>query len=220
MGRVHVVKPGECLSSISDAYGFTSYKTIYQDGGNAKLRQDRPNPNVLFPGDEVQIPELPKPETKSLPTGKQHRIVVKRPKVKLRLLIQDADGKTAAGKRYHIKVGDLDKDGTIPSGGIIEEEVSPSEMTGTLLVYWMDDDDYVPTELTLAIGHLDPCDTPAGYQARLTNLGYRTGPFTGKPGRRTREALRAFQSDEGLKVTGEADDATLARLTEIHDKGG
>ena len=54
-----------------------------------------------------------------------------------------------------------------------------------------------------------------GAQGRLRNLGYSVGAIDGVLGRRTDEALRAFQLDHGLEVTGELDDATRAKLAEF-----
>jgi len=50
------------------------------------------------------------------------------------------------------------------------------------------------------------------FQIMLALLGYEPGPFDGRIGPRTREALRAFQRDNGLAVTGDVDDATALAL--------
>lgn len=49
-------------------------------------------------------------------------------------------------------------------------------------------------------------------QRRLTILGYNTGPQDGKFGRLTSQALRDFQADYGINVTGMPDEATTAAL--------
>ena len=46
------------MSSIAALYGFADYQLIYGDGANAELRRLRPNPNVLYPGDRVFVPEV------------------------------------------------------------------------------------------------------------------------------------------------------------------
>ena len=136
---IHTVAQGECLSSIAHAHGFPSYKSIYAHADNADLRAKRPNPNVIYPGDEVHIPDY-KEAPHSLATGQRHRIVMKCPSVKLRLLVLDSAGKSAAGGRYRLKVGDLDEKKAVPANGIIEAVVSPSDKEGTLWVYWSGDD--------------------------------------------------------------------------------
>lgn len=49
-------------------------------------------------------------------------------------------------------------------------------------------------------------------QALLAQLGYDPGPADGLMGRRTASAIRAFESDRGLAVTGVPDDRVLASL--------
>ena len=53
-------------------------------------------------------------------------------------------------------------------------------------------------------------DTAEGVRRRLHNLGYR-------PDDDLRLALLSFQTTQGLDTTGEADDATRAKLTAVHD---
>jgi hypothetical protein len=49
-------------------------------------------------------------------------------------------------------------------------------------------------------------------QELLTARGYKPGPVDGKPGPKTREALKAFQKDAGLPATGVLDAETSQRL--------
>jgi LysM domain len=51
------VRQGDHLSDIATALGFSSYETIWNHPKNAKLKQKRVNPNVLFPGDTLFIPD-------------------------------------------------------------------------------------------------------------------------------------------------------------------
>ena len=57
MGATHTVQQCEYLSLIAKIYGFASYKTIWDHDGNADLREQRQNPNILLPGDLVFIPD-------------------------------------------------------------------------------------------------------------------------------------------------------------------
>ncbi len=54
--KYHIVRQGDCLASISEEYGFL-LSTIWNHPENAKLRSCRKDPNVLFPGDKVFIPD-------------------------------------------------------------------------------------------------------------------------------------------------------------------
>ncbi len=49
-------------------------------------------------------------------------------------------------------------------------------------------------------------------QQRLTELGYDPGPVDGKMGRKTENAIRKFQEDNNLSVTGKVDEETIQKL--------
>jgi peptidoglycan hydrolase-like protein with peptidoglycan-binding domain len=49
-------------------------------------------------------------------------------------------------------------------------------------------------------------------QRRLTALGYRPGGIDGKMGPKSTEALKKFQTDNDLPVTGKLDDDTALKL--------
>jgi len=53
---VHTVKPGETLSAIAKQYGLPSWRELYNDPANAAFRTKRPNPNLIHPGDKINIP--------------------------------------------------------------------------------------------------------------------------------------------------------------------
>jgi hypothetical protein len=52
----HVVKPGDTLSGIARRYGVKSWQELYYHPSNASFRSKRPNPDLIFPGDQVNIP--------------------------------------------------------------------------------------------------------------------------------------------------------------------
>ena len=53
---VHVVQSGEWLDGIAKSYGFESWRDLYYADENAAYRTSHPDPNVLYPGDEIVIP--------------------------------------------------------------------------------------------------------------------------------------------------------------------
>ncbi len=55
--KIHTLRQGECLVSISLKYGF-SPENLWNNPANAQLKLNRPNYHVLYPGDQVIIPEL------------------------------------------------------------------------------------------------------------------------------------------------------------------
>ena len=68
----------------------------------------------------------------------------------------------------------------------------------------------------LKIGYLEPARTIGGAQARLHNLGYNPGPIDSLMGPRTERALKMFQHDQELEVTGELDEKTVHALIDMH----
>src|SRR5436190_13024735 len=85
MATTHKVEQGECLSSVAKKYGFANWRTIYQHPQNAEFREKRPNPNIIYPGDLIFIPD-PELKEKSVQTEKRHELKTNGPKTLLRLV--------------------------------------------------------------------------------------------------------------------------------------
>ena len=208
------VQQGDCITSIASANGF-KWETIWNDGGNAALRAKRKDPNVLFPGDVVHIPDLNVFDVPR-PTDQKHKFTLEdsRAKLHIRLLEEDLPAapassgsvpkpitKPRANVPYVLEIeGQPNKKGTTNGKGEIEIKIPPGATSGTLHVGSGTTQDVYQLQL----GVLDPIDTPAGVEGRLRNMGYGADDMA--------EAIRAFQDKAGLPVTGEADDATRGRL--------
>ncbi|MEZ0231045.1 MAG: peptidoglycan-binding protein [Planctomycetota bacterium] len=209
----HRVQQGECLSSIAAQHGMT-WRQLWECPANESLREKRKNPNVLHPGDEVSIPEKKRP---SVPLELDGTRTVTRRRAgrrQLELRVVDAAGKALADKEYKLAPkGGGERKGRTDARGIVREELPTSVQEATLEVG--------PLRFELDIGHLNPLehtddDGLSGAQARLKNLGYRVGKIDGLWGPRTEGAIRAFQRDERLEVTGKLDAATRTRLAARH----
>ncbi|GAC1521925.1 MAG: hypothetical protein NVS3B10_22500 [Polyangiales bacterium] len=213
------VQQGDCLSSIAEQHGFRDWRTIYDDAANADFRKLRPDPNVISPGDWLVIPD-PKPSKKSVSISleQSHKFKVSLPKTFLRIAVHDEDDKPLSGKKYELRLGDVVRKGSTDGEGIVEQRVGPTATAATLTVWADREGDGAYFHWQVKIGHLDPVDTVAGVQARLNNLGYGCGDVDGVAGARTIAALRAFQDDAGVKVTGEPDDDTKKALVDAHGK--
>jgi len=81
MPTIHVVKSGESLSAIAAKYGFADWHALYEHPANVKLRDARPNPNLIHPGDKIFIPDK-KQNAYTVTTNKTHTFTVKAPKAK------------------------------------------------------------------------------------------------------------------------------------------
>jgi hypothetical protein len=225
----HIVEQGECLSRIAARYGFLDFRTVYNDPGNAALRELRPNPDLLFPGDVVFIPEK-HPKKMPRATGMRHRFRVNPQRRVLRLVIEDGAGQKMKSAKYELTIDGVVERGVIGPTGLIEHEIPVDATAGTLIVKHRSDDlrlkGYASQEAIgqfvwpLEIASLNPVKNAAdkgvsGYQARLRNMGYDPGPIDGVAGPRTKAAVMAFQEDNPpLLVDGVCGPATLAKLVE------
>ncbi|MBJ6760623.1 peptidoglycan-binding protein [Myxococcaceae bacterium JPH2] len=213
MSRKHIVLQGESLSEISLRYGFADWKQVYNHADNAGLRHLRPDPNVLFPGDEVAIPALQQKE-RPVETGATRRFTVKAPPRVLRLKLLDEQGQPLAGAPYElIMQGQSPMGGIVPGNGILELSIPLIGREGQFTV---GDRTFV-----LKLGHRNPLrDSPdgglSGARVRLENLGYAVPGPKDTLDAAMRVALATFQADHGLEVNGELSAETLDKLHEAH----
>ncbi|QDV33753.1 LysM peptidoglycan-binding domain-containing protein [Tautonia plasticadhaerens] len=56
---LYVVKSGDTLTAIARRNGYGSWRDIYQHPDNSPFRAKRPNPDKIFPGDELVLPGRP-----------------------------------------------------------------------------------------------------------------------------------------------------------------
>jgi hypothetical protein len=199
-------EPGDCFSSIAFEEGFFQ-DTLWNHPDNAGLRARRQSPNVLLPGDEVAIPAL-REKRVAVATGKRHTFRRKGVPAQIRIRLLE-EGEPRAGLGYRLALDD----GTVLTGqtaadGLLHRFLSPAVRKGTL---------HLDTgeEYQLAFGHLTPRSDDEGLRARLLNLQYLASASDLEEDELAR-ALRAFQADHGLPETGEADDATRAKLASAH----
>src|SRR5215471_3729102 len=92
MASSHTVAQGEHLSGIAEKYGFRNYEVIWNHGNNADLKKKRINPNVLYPGDVLYIPDKVQ-KSQAVPTTAVHVFKVTVPTLKLSVIVRDRAGK-------------------------------------------------------------------------------------------------------------------------------
>ena len=119
--KQYTVKQGDCISSIAEEEGFF-WQTLWNF--NSELKSLRQNPNVLFAGDVVLIPELVIRE-ESCPTDACHRFVKKGIPAKFRLVVERFNRPIAA-KRYVLVVDGAIHEGTTSDTGLVEVAISPT----------------------------------------------------------------------------------------------
>ena len=219
----HVIKQGECLSSLAGAFGLRSWKDLYDHPDNVELKKKRPNPNVLAPGDVVIVPDsATEKKTVARPTGQEYLFVVQAPKVKLRIFLKNWKGEPYGNRRFEVVIEGNKTPGRTDPTGLIDIPIPANAQSGHLKV-WFDEDPDDPgpnIDRDLDLGHLDPVDCVTGIQARLHNLGHRCD-VNGNLDEDTLAAVRAFRAKEGLPEV-EDDDALIdddlrAKLLNLHD---
>jgi N-acetylmuramoyl-L-alanine amidase len=213
MGKTVEAKKGDCVISIASAAGFADWHTVYDAPENADLREQRPDPHILVEGDKVFVPDI-KPMEITLKAGHTYLIKTKSLWALVQLNLNDPAGNPYAGKKWELRVSGKVFSGTTDDKGGLKQKVDPGAKEGDLTLYL---DDKKKLEWTIDIGGLDPIDTISGVQCRLNNLGYNTGADAmGTLGPGTTHALRDFQNDNDLPVTGEITDETRKKIREEH----
>jgi hypothetical protein len=213
MAQWHEVEQGETFSSIADHFGFCDYRTVYNHWENAQLHTKRPNPDIIFKGDCIYIPDF---EAASFlrATDQTHKFVVSNPNKVLRIRLQDFNGQPFIKTPYELHLGSQVLAGSTDANGILEKLVPVQTRLATLKI-----ESY---EWTLNIGDLNPIDNTtdlgiSGIQQRLSNLGFDPGPIDGTVGPRTTAAIRGFQKKHPpLPVDGVCNPDTKARLVKEH----
>lgn len=200
MPTQYTVKQGDCISSIAAACG-TLWDIVWNHPDNAALKQQRQDPNVLYPGDIVTIPDR---ESKQQPcaTDNLHQFKKKQPPthIKIRLLLDD---QPRANVAYQLQLTSGTIKGSTDGGGYLQQDIPPDIQTGILIV----EEGSAQDIFQLGFGTLDPIDTDEGIQKRLDSLGFDADTDLAA-------AVRAFQYKEGLETTGVVDDALRAKLKE------
>jgi len=152
------------------------------------------------------IPDRGKKEV-SAGTGNAHTFVVKTPRRKVRIVLQDSEGKALDGVAYRLVVGSAAFEGKVGSDGAIEHEIPVAENEGELTMNGQ--------TFPIRVGHLNPIAGVddgglSGAHARLVNLGLASGP----PGDETAVALRAFARARGLNPDAPLDEIAKKLETE------
>ncbi len=204
----HIVRDGECLSSIAVNEGFL-WETIWNHPSNSELKNLRKDPNILYPGDVVVIPAR-EPKELSRASDAAYSFVKKGTPAKVRLqLLQE--GEPRASVSFIFDVDGKTTKGKTDSEGYLTVFVAPNASHGKLYIL---DQEKVAEEYAIKLGHLDPLHEIEGIQKRLSNLGFHC-PLSEKLDEPTKAAISAFRAKHKLK-NGEIDSEFSKKLKTIH----
>lgn len=202
----HTVVRGECIGSIAFAHGHAP-STLWDDPANEALRGAREHPNMLVEGDVVVVADK-RIDSRAAGTGRRH--VFRRrgvPEVYRAQFLTRA-GAARAGVPYRFRVLDAERRGETDADGRITEWIPPDCMRVEILL------GDPPRERYIAVlGALEPVTTVRGVRARLHHLGFGGDATEGDA--LPAAALRRFQEQHDLEVTGELDDATRDKLASV-----
>lgn len=223
MAPMYTVRQGDYLAKIAKDYGFANWRTIYDDSHNQGFRQKRPDPNLIFPGDQLFIPDA-QTKTVQVQTNQPHRFTLTKDGVSLHLNLVDAQRNPLDILKYELSTAQetmtrkKNEPGWESLGqGLVQETFARPESKATLKIWTIDEGAAEPDfAYTLMIGHLDPIEQVTGMQARLNNLGFDCGAVDGTCGPKTQSSLKAFQKEYGLPITGQPDVATRDKLTAVY----
>jgi len=212
----HTVRLGDCIGSLVKQYGLADYKTIYDDAGNATLKTSRKNPNVLAEGDVVSVPDRTLKEVE-VAAGAKYTFEVKQLETLVRIVVQDDTGTALGDKKYKLSVGAATFEGLTPADGKIEHPIEADAKVGTLELWLKEGAGIDGLKLNLELGSLEHESEDRACQARLINLGFDCGGTSGTIDDTTRDALRGFQKQNSMTVTGNVDAVTRDKLRASHE---
>jgi hypothetical protein len=160
----YVIKQGDYLALIGYRLGFDA-DTVWNDPSNESLRNQRSDPNVLFPGDVLYVPDPPvaAPSGTSLQTGSNNSFTSSAPTVQVSLKFVDA-----ALASQSVTIAELPEMTGLTTGGDGTLSLTLPVTLQSLSVVFANDG---PTFLC-QVGDMNPLDTVSGIAHRLQNLGY------------------------------------------------
>lgn len=217
MATEYTVQQGDTLLRIAKQHGFQRGSTLYEHPSNAAFRELRPDPNLIYPGDKIKIPDI-EPAVQVKPTNGRHTFTLKAPELeKFYLKILNRAGEPWVGKRVILNVTNQELDVEIPDNGLLEIELPNGDETEGKLQLFMEQGVEEPSYIfDIKLAHLDPIEETSGIQARCNLLGYDAGEVNGEMNEQTRDAIKYFQAANSIEKTGEPDRETKNKLKEIY----
>jgi N-acetylmuramoyl-L-alanine amidase len=205
-GIWHEVKDQDCISSIAASYGHF-WETVWEDDHNAELKELRKDPNVLLRGDRVLIPDL-RPREETCATDQHHTFVRRGVPAFLRLFLKSGS-EPRRNLRYVLLVDGSSHEGTTNEEGCICVPIPPEARDGLLTVF----EDQTRQSYVLRLGAMDPVTELSGAAKRLRNLGFF---IESESEEGLAPAVREFQVQQNLEVTGRLDASTREALEREH----
>jgi hypothetical protein len=117
------------------------------------------------------------------------------------------------GVEYLLEIDGNTIRGTTDDEGTIETQIPPNARRGRLTLAPGTPNE---EEIEINIGHMNPISETSGVMQRLNNLGFHCGDEAEESSPELEAAIRRFQERYDLEVTGELDQTTRDRISEVH----
>lgn len=238
------VREGDCISSIAYENGFFP-DTIWNHPDNTELKRLRKEMNLLEVGDIVKIPEKEEKEESAAPEQK-HRFRKKGVPAKLKMKIlkeQPLDEQTESTQQpaadqedtqyeepeevtgfeqeswancpFRLIIDGQTMEGNTDGDGFVDIPIPPNARQGKLIMNPSQPDERI---IPLQLGTLGAAGEIAGMKRRLSNLGYNCGDQSNEITDDFREVLKMFQESYELEISGEPDEATKDKISELTEQ--
>jgi len=201
MSKIHIVQQGEYLALIAKNYGVSSWRTIYNHPDNAAFKEKRPEPDLVYPGDKIVIPEI-ECRVEQCEVESKHTFKRVSDTFQLHVRIEDYAGVAISNTKYTLEFRNTKLEGTTSDAGVIDRPI-PLGINRVGIFIWEDAKASTPMlTWSLDVGDLDPIERISGVQARLANMCINCGRIDGVMGPKTCAAVKIFQKQNDLVVDG------------------
>ncbi len=202
----YVIKQGDYLTQLAHDLGFDK-DSVWQDDKNADLRAKRPNPEILYPGDLLYLPEK-EPAPSEMAQGSENSYAADVPTVKVTLVFTNADP-SLANEPFEVEGLPLTT-GTTDGDGQFEFDVPVIVREFTVT--------FKNQEYTyhVLVGSVDPATEESGIRTRLSNLGLYRRAADDEDADALAGAVAEFQRTNSIPITGAVDDATREAIVAAH----
>ena len=217
------------MSSIAYKHGLF-WDTIWSHPKNSSLKTLRKEPNILFPGDKVFIPDIQN-KNESAATEQRHTFRRNGLPEHLRIRVineeltvesidteqQDALNATTftakSGIPYQVEIDGALTEGITDSDGYVDCSISPVAKSGRIILEPGTENEW---QIPIQFGYVNPDTEISGIKQRLNSLGFECGDENDAQTPEFVDALKLFQTKNGLDVTGELDKNTKDKLMELY----
>lgn len=88
---MYTVKQGDYLAKIAKKHGMADWRRIYEHEENVNFRKKRPNPDLLYPGDKIFVPDKESKEESCI-TEKKHSFILQKARPLIHIELVGVDG--------------------------------------------------------------------------------------------------------------------------------